>query len=127
MVAAANRLFGKPYLYGGAHGPSLDTVQPAYDCSSAVSYVLHAGGTLGPGALDSTELESWGQPGPGQYVTVYANAGHTFMYVAGLRFDTVYDAAYDSGPNSGKPGPRWRVSPSVPNWASWTVRHPAGL
>jgi hypothetical protein len=77
--------------------------------------------------MDSTELESYGQPGPGRYITIYANSAHTFIYVAGLRFDTVEDPAYDSGPNSGRPGPRWRVSASVPDWASWTVRHPAGL
>jgi hypothetical protein len=127
MVAAGNRLFGASYLYGGAHGPSLDTRQSAYDCSSAVSYVLHGGGALGTSALDSTALESYGAPGPGRYVTIYANSGHTFMYVAGLRFDTVEAPAYDSGPNSGKPGPRWRVSGSVPGWASWVVRHPLGL
>jgi hypothetical protein len=127
MVAAGNRLFNAGYLYGGAHGTSLDTLQPAYDCSSTVSYLLHWGGVLGTSALDSTGLESYGQPGPGRYVSIYANAAHTFMYVAGLRMDTVFDTAYDSGPNSGKPGPRWRVSPSVPNWSTWTVRHPTGL
>jgi hypothetical protein len=127
MVAAGNRLYGSAYLYGGGHGASLNTLQPAYDCSSAVSYLLHAGGQLADSALDSTELESYGQPGPGRYVTIYANAAHTFMYIAGLRFDTVEDPAYDSGPNSGKPGARWRVSAAVPGWASWTVRHPAGL
>jgi hypothetical protein len=127
MVAAGNRLRGASYLYGGAHGTSLDTLQPAYDCSSAVSYVLHGGGVLSASALDSTELAGYGQPGPGRWVSIYANAGHAFMYVAGLRFDTVEDRAYDSGPNSGRPGPRWRVSPTVPAWASWTVRHPPGL
>ncbi len=60
-------------------------------------------------------------------MTIYADPTHAFMYVAGLRFDTVEDPAYDSGPNSGKPGARWRVSPSVPDWATWTVRHPPGL
>jgi hypothetical protein len=127
MVAAGNRLFGTAYLYGGGHGPSLDTRQAAYDCSSAVSYVLHAGAALGQSALDSSELASYGAPGPGRYVTIYANAGHAFMYVAGLRFDTVEAPAYDSGPNSGKPGARWRVSSSVPGWANWIVRHPPGL
>ena len=127
MVAAGNRLFGASYLYGGAHGTPLSQLEPAYDCSSAVSYVLHAGGVFGEYAEDSTELESYGQPGPGKYISIYANAGHAFMYVAGLRFDTVEDPAYDSGPNSGKPGPKWRVSASVPDWASWTVRHPPGL
>jgi hypothetical protein len=127
MVAAGNHLFGTAYLYGGAHGLPLSELEPAYDCSSAVSYVLHAGGVFGDYAEDSTELESYGDPGPGRYVSIYANAGHAFVYVGGLRFDTVEDPAYDSGPNSGKPGPRWRVSSSVPGWASWTVRHPRGL
>lgn len=127
MVAAGNRLFGASYLYGGAHGPSLDTRQPAYDCSSAVSYLLHWGGALGTSAWDSSELQSYGRPGPGRYVSIYSNPAHTFMYVAGLRFDTVEAPSYDSGPNSGKPGPRWRVSSSVPGWAGWIVRHPPGL
>jgi hypothetical protein len=126
MVAAGNRLYGKPYIYGGAHGPSLDTLQLAYDCSSAVSYVLHAGGALGPNALVSGELASWGLPGPGRYVTIYADNGHAFMYVAGLRFDTSYNGT-DTGPNAGRSGPRWRVYPTVPSWAAWSVRHPAGL
>jgi len=127
MVAAGNRLFDAGYLYGAAHGTSLNRLEPAYDCSSAVSYVLHAGGVFGQYAEDSTELESYGEPGPGRYVSIYANSAHAFMYVAGLRFDTVEDPAYDTGPNSGKPGPKWRVSASVPDWASWTVRHPPGL
>jgi hypothetical protein len=127
MVAAGNRLHDVAYLYGGAHATSLDTLQPAYDCSSAVSYVLHGGGLLGTSALDSTALTHYGLPGPGRYVSIYANAAHTFMYVAGMRFDTVEDHVYDSGPNAGRPGPRWRVSPTVPDWAAWTVRHPAGL
>jgi hypothetical protein len=127
MVAAGNRLLSASYLYGGAHGTSLNTLGPAYDCSSAVSYLLHRGGVLGTSALDSSELSSYGQPGPGRFVSIYANAAHAFIYVGGLRFDTVEDLAYDSGPNAGKPGPKWRVSASVPGWASWTVRHPPGL
>ncbi len=127
MVAAGNRLYGTAYLYGAGHGPSLNTLQGAYDCSSAVSYVLHAGGQLRESALDSTELAGYGQPGPGRYITIYANSAHAFMYVAGLRLDTVEDPAWDRGPNAGKPGARWRVSPTVPDWAAWSVRHPTGL
>ncbi len=89
MIAAGNRLDHATYLYGGGHGPSLDTLQPAYDCSSSVSYVLHGGGVFGTEAEDSTELESYGEPGPGKWVTVYANSEHAFMYVAGIRFDTL--------------------------------------
>ncbi|MCW3033336.1 MAG: hypothetical protein JWM60_1681 [Solirubrobacterales bacterium] len=127
MLAAGNRLHDARYLYGGGHGESLDTLQPAYDCSSAVSFVLHAGGLLGASALDSTGLESFGLPGPGRWVSIYANTAHAFVYVAGVRLDTVEAAAYDSGPNAGVPGPKWRVSPTVPGWASWVIRHPAGL
>ncbi|HEX4188581.1 MAG TPA: hypothetical protein VHY83_11840 [Solirubrobacteraceae bacterium] len=127
MVAAGNRLHTAAYLYGGGHGTSLDTLQPAYDCSSAVSYLLHSAGALGASALDSSELARYGAPGPGRYITIYANAAHTFIYVAGLRLDTVEAPAYDTGPNSGRPGPRWRISQSVPAWAAWTVRHPPGL
>lgn len=128
MVAAGNRLFHAAYLYGGAHGTPLRELQPAYDCSSAVSYLLYWGGVLGGEyAEDSTELESYGDPGPGRYVTIYANAAHAFIYVGGLRFDTVEAPQWDSGPNSGKPGPKWRVSSSVPDWSTWTVRHPPGL
>jgi hypothetical protein len=127
MVNAGNRLFNASYLYGGAHGTPLSQLQPAYDCSSAVSYLLHAGGVFGDYAEDSTQLESYGQPGPGRYVSIYANTVHAFVYVSGLRFDTVEAAAYDTGPNSGKPGPKWRLSPSVPAWSTWTVRHPVGL
>jgi cell wall-associated NlpC family hydrolase len=100
MVAAGNRLYGKPYVWGGAHGTPLSEIQPGYDCSSAVSYVLHAGGVFGEYAEDSTELESYGEPGPGRYVSVYTNSQHAFMYVAGLRFDTSYDGT-DTGPNEG--------------------------
>jgi hypothetical protein len=127
MVAAGNRLFGASYLYGGAHGTPLSQLEPAYDCSSAVSYVLHAGLVFGDYAEGSGELESYGDPGPGRYVSIYANAAHAFLYVGGLRFDTVEAPEYDSGPNSGKPGPKWRVSASVPTWATWIVRHPPGL
>jgi hypothetical protein len=127
MVAAGNRLSAAAYLYGGAHGASLDTLQGAYDCSSAVSYLLHAGAVLGSSALDSSALASYGLPGPGRYVSVYANPAHAFVYVAGVRFDTVSDPSYDDGPNAGRSGPRWRVSASVPAWSGWSVRHPPGL
>jgi hypothetical protein len=126
MIAAGNRLFGASYLYGGAHGSPLSILQSAYDCSSAVSYVLHAGGVFGEFAEDSSELESYGLLGPGKYVTVYANSQHAFMYVAGLRFDTSFNGT-DTGPNRSESGPRWRVLDHVPDWAPWVVRHPPGL
>ncbi|HXE43794.1 MAG TPA: hypothetical protein VN635_01215 [Conexibacter sp.] len=127
MIAAGNRLDGQPYWYGGGHGSSLDALSPnGYDCSSSVSYLLHAGGLLGASALTSGQLERWGAPGPGRWVTVYANSAHTFMYVAGLRMDTSRDGT-DDGPNAAQDGPRWRVLAQVPAWAPWVVRHPPGL
>lgn len=127
MIAAGNRLDHAAYVYGAAHGTPLNRVEPAYDCSSAVSYVLHGGGVFGLYAEDSTELESYGEPGPGKWVSVYANSEHAFMFVAGLRFDTVFEEGYDTGPNREQSGPRWRVYPGVPGWAKWVVRHPPGL
>lgn len=126
MIAAGNRLDHATYVYGGGHGPSLDTLQPSYDCSSSVSYVLHAGGVFGSTAEASGELESYGEAGPGKWVTVYANSEHAFMYVAGIRFDTSFNGT-DTGPNENQSGPRWRVFPEVPKWAQWVVRHPPGL
>lgn len=126
MIAAGNRLDHATYVYGGGHGPSLNTLQPDYDCSSSVSYVLHGGGVFGTSAEDSTELESYGEPGPGKWVTIYANSEHAFMFVAGVRFDTSFNGT-DTGPNEGQSGPRWRVYPEVPKWAAWVVRHPTGL
>jgi hypothetical protein len=126
MIAAGNRLDHTAYLYGGAHGPSLDTLQPAYDCSSSVSFVLHGGGVFGTSAEDSAELEGYGDPGPGKWVSIYANSEHTFMFVAGVRFDTSYNGT-DTGPNRSQSGPRWRAFSEVPKWASWVVRHPHGL
>jgi len=126
MIAAGDRLHNATYVYGAGHGPPLSTLQPAYDCSSAVSFVLHAGGVFGDYAEDSTELESYGEPGPGKWVTVYANSEHAFMYLAGVRFDTSWKGT-DEGPNNGQNGPRWRVYPEVPKWATWVVRHPPGM
>ena len=83
-IRAGNALQALPYRYGGGHDTFADT---AYDCSGAVSYALH-GGRLLAAPMDSTELETWGEPGPGQWITVYANADHAFVVIAGLRLDT---------------------------------------
>lgn len=116
-IRAGNALQALPYRYGGGHDTFADT---AYDCSGAVSYALHGGRLLGA-PMDSTELESWGAPGPGQWITVYANADHAFVVIAGLRLDT--SAADDPGgdPN----GPRWR--PAIRDTADFVIRHPSGL
>jgi len=122
IIAAGNEIVGKPYLYGGAHGLPLSDVAPAYDCSSSVEHLLY-GARLLPVSYDaaSGELESFGSPGPGQWVTLYANADHVFMYVAGLRWDT-HNAA---GPGDGSAGIGWH--PLVRSSAGFVPRHPTGL
>jgi cell wall-associated NlpC family hydrolase len=113
IFAGGNAIARFPYVYGGGHGSFIDT---AYDCSASVSYALAAAGLLGT-PLTSGQLARWGAPGRGRWVTIYANAGHTFMYVDGLRFDT-------SG-RAGAFGTRWQTAPR--SLAGFTVRHPPGL
>ena len=96
VIAAANEIVGKPYKYGGGHG---DWDDSGYDCSGSESYALH-GADLVSRPLNSTEFMSWGEPGEGQWITSYANSGHSFLVVAGLRFDTGYN-------NSSSSGPKW--------------------
>ncbi len=109
-ISAANSIATTPYIWGGGHGSFESS---GYDCSGAVSFALHGGGFLSS-PLDSTGLETWGDPGPGHWITVYANAGHAWMMIAGLAFDTV-----------GGPGPRWHSSP-VDSPEGFIARHPAG-
>jgi cell wall-associated NlpC family hydrolase len=112
VMAAGNAIAGLPYLYGGGHGGFKDT---AYDCSGSVSYALAAAGLV-TSPMASGPLMSWGEPGPGKWITVYANAGHAFMFVAGWRFDT---SALSGG------GTRWtRASRGT---AGFVARHPPGL
>ncbi|HEX2393622.1 MAG TPA: hypothetical protein VHI77_11995 [Solirubrobacterales bacterium] len=109
-IAAANSIATTPYIWGGGHGSFESS---GYDCSGAVSFALHGGGFL-ESPLDSTGLETWGEPGPGHWITVYANAEHAWMVIAGIAFDTV-----------GGPGPRWH-DPWVDSPEGFVVRHPAG-
>jgi hypothetical protein len=116
MIEAANQIAHLPYRYGGGHNPTFQDT--AYDCSGSISYVLGAVGLLDAPA-DSGQLMSWGDPGPGQWVTIYANQGHTFMIIAGLRFDTVALA---------ETGDRWSTRPpDEPDLSSFAIRHPPGL
>jgi len=122
MIAAGNQIVGKPYLYGGGHGLPLSEIAPAYDCSSSVEHLLYGGGLL-PASYDAASgtLESFGAPGPGRWVTLYANADHVFMYVAGLRWDT-WNAA---GPGDGSSGIGWH--PLIRSADGFIARHPVGL
>ena len=122
IIAAGNQIVGKPYMYGGGHGLALSTIAPSYDCSSSVEHLLYGGGLL-PVDYDAASgtLESFGQPGPGEWVTLYANADHVFMYVAGLRWDT-HNAA---GVDDGSAGIGWH--PLIRSDAGFVARHPVGL
>jgi cell wall-associated NlpC family hydrolase len=109
VIAGANEIADFPYVYGGGHASFIDN---AYDCSGSVSYALAAGGLLSAPET-SGQLESWGVPGPGRYITVYANAGHTYMYVDGI--------LYDTAGRSGVYASRWQVQPT--DNAGYVVRH----
>jgi hypothetical protein len=122
MIAAGNQIAGVPYVYGAGHGLPLSEVAPAYDCSSSVEHLLYGGGLLPVGFdASSSALELFGAPGVGHWVTLYANADHVFMYVAGLRWDT-WDAA---GPGDGSAGIGWHSL--VREAGGFMARHPVGL
>jgi peptidoglycan hydrolase CwlO-like protein len=112
VIEAANEINDKPYIWGGGHGSFVDD---GYDCSGAVSYALHGGGLLSS-PLDSGGLTSWGEPGAGNWITVYANYGHVYLVVAGLRFDTSM---------TGGNGPRWSSAMRSPG--GFIARHPSGF
>jgi hypothetical protein len=117
-IAAANRIIGKPYKYGGGHGEVEDT---GYDCSGTISYALIGAELLEDGVpLDSSSFMRWGDRGPGTWFTVYTNPGHAFLVIAGLRLDT--SAAGDP---SGLKGPRWR--PNLRSTRGFRARHPEGF
>jgi hypothetical protein len=115
MIAAANRIRGQPYVWGGGH---LAWRSRGYDCSGAVGYVLHAADLL-DAPMVSGQLAGWGLNGSGRWVTVYANAEHVYMVIAGLRFDTRDDPL-------GVSGPRWHMARAI-DPRGFAARHPAGL
>lgn len=119
-INAGNQIRKRKYIWGGGHRSFF---AKGYDCSGAVSFVLH-GADLLSSPIPSGPLMRWGAPGAGSWITVYANRGHTFVMVAGLRFDT--SAAGDTL-RIGKPGrgPRWRSA--LRPAAGYAVRHPSGL
>ena len=111
VIVAGNKIAKTPYIYGGGHGKWEDA---GYDCSGSVSYALHGGGLLET-SMPSGGFMKWGQPGPGAWITVYANGGHVYMTVAGLRFDT----------SGAKGGSRWQPA-SERDGKGYTVVHPVG-
>ena len=112
VIAAANRIAKRPYRYGGGHGSFFDR---AYDCSGSVSYALHGAGLL-DSTLVSGSLARWGAKGKGKWITIYANNGHVYMVIAGMRFDTSARA---------RTGTRW--DPWMRPARGFAVRHPPGL
>jgi cell wall-associated NlpC family hydrolase len=112
VIQAGNQIARLPYRYGGGHATWIDT---AYDCSASISFAFAAAGLISA-PMVSGQLAQWGEAGPGKWITVFANGGHTFMFVAGLRFDT-------SGLRA--TGSRWQAS--TRSTAGFVVRHPVGL
>jgi cell wall-associated NlpC family hydrolase len=112
IIEAGNEIATKPYKYGGGHGRWNDS---GYDCSGSMSYALH-GADLLDTPLDSTGFMSWGERGRGEWVTTYANSGHSYMVVAGLRFDTSARR---------QTGNRWSDTMRSPR--GYRIRHPEGL
>lgn len=115
-IAAANQIRFAPYVYGGGHNAAMSG--PGYDCSSAVSFALRGAGAL-TSPLPSGPFMRWGTPGRGRWITTYANRGHMYAVIAGLRWDT---SAYRGG---GGKGPRWRATKRPPR--GFVARHPLGL
>ncbi|HEX3562581.1 MAG TPA: hypothetical protein VHU24_07055 [Solirubrobacterales bacterium] len=111
-IEAANQIDNLPYIWGGGHG---SFTASGYDCSGAVSFALHGGGLLSS-PLDSTGFEVWGAPGAGNWITVFANSGHAWAMIAGLRWDTA---------GNGSDGPRWSTELNE-NTADFVARHPDG-
>jgi len=116
IIWTGDEIIGLPYIFGGGHA---SFSSPGYDCSGTVSFALH-GASLLTTPEDSSEFMIWGSHGVGRWVTIFSNAGHAYMTVAGLRLDT---SAADDPTN--QQGPRWR--PLRPANSGFTVRHPLGL
>lgn len=112
IIEAGNGIARTPYLWGGGHGKWQDK---GYDCSGSVSFALASAGLLDR-SLTSGQLEGWGKPGPGKWVTVWTNDGHVFLEVAGVRFDTT---------GRKETGSRWQNK--MRSRAGFVARHPPGL
>jgi hypothetical protein len=121
VIEAANRIVEKPYIYGGGHKPfQRGQLDAGYDCSGAVSYALYGGRFL-RSPLPSGALMSWGEDGPGRWITVYAHGGHANALIAGYRFDTSLRDPDAPGPST---GPRW--SKTLRRSSAFVARHPTG-
>ena len=121
VIAFANQIVEKPYVYGGGHKPFVRGVlDRGYDCSGAVSHALRGGRFLSS-PLPSGPMMSWGESGPGRWITVYAHSGHAYVVVAGFRFDPSMRDPDAPGPST---GPRW--SKTLRTSSAFVARHPTG-
>jgi hypothetical protein len=112
VIAAANQIATTPYIFGGGHG---SFTAAGYDCSGSVSFALHGGGLLSA-PMDSSGFMSYGSPGPGRHITIYANPGHVYMTIDGRRFDTSARS---------QTGSRWGAAGR--SGGGFVVRHPNGF
>jgi hypothetical protein len=121
-VAAGNLIHTHPYPEPDLHYGTLAKLWPAYDCSGATSFLLYAAGLMGTKALNSTSLESYGQPGSGHWITIYASSTHAWIVIAGI-------ANYGGPPIPAGTGPRWRSQPlaNLTDGTTYIARHPPGL
>jgi hypothetical protein len=134
VIAAANQIIDKPYIWGGGHA-DLDALAGGYDCSAAVEYALHQAGLYAPTAgPSSTAFESYGQPGPGRWITIYANADHMWAQIAGVVLNTAHYAPVV--PTTPSSGPRWQPASTAQEqiagnteagYPAFVVTHPPGL
>lgn len=106
-----------PYVWGGGHG-SIESAPTGLDCSGAVSWVLNKAGILKT-PLTSGSMGEVLKPGPGA-VTVFYNAGHTFMKIGNEYWGT---SVGDSGAGGLGPHP----APSASYLAQYSVGHVPGL
>jgi hypothetical protein len=129
-IEAGNKIATLPYKYGGGHNATFKDT--GYDCSGSVSYVLHAAGLL-DSPLPSGSFMDWGDKGLGRWITLYANGGHIYATIAGLRFDTSMRTVVARKARVSRSGKR-RVVVTSSRWSStmrsgdgYAVRHPAGF
>ena len=134
VIAAANQLIDRPYLWGGGH-EDLNQLADGYDCSGSVEYALHQAGLFAPSqGPSSTAFESYYPTGPGRWITVYANPQHMWLVVAGIVLNTAWYAPVT--PTSPSSGPRWQplataqeqiAGNTSAGYPSFAVSHPDGL
>jgi len=114
VIAAANKIRTKPYVFGGGHARWWDR---GYDCSGSVSFALHGGKFL-ESPLPSGPMANLGLAGEGRWITVYSNPGHAYAVIAGFRWDT-------SGNTDGSTGPSWHED--LRDNVGYVARHPSGF